>query len=399
MSTKGKKLKKALLAIGCTILGLILILCIAIWCLWGNELRSVASIKEIASNNPGHKDGFVYEMTIYGDYFFDDFLEQGGVSSDSELISFITGKITKGIIPMNIGESEIACSSFTAATSDGDRVFGRNYDFKMTNTCIVHTNPGHGRHSSVSTVDLEFISIDNETGINGMLDKILCLAAPYVPLDGMNDAGVSCGIYMTYQGKDTVATNQQTSKPDITSTTMLRMILDYADSVEEAIELVSRYDLHDSASTSYHYMVADATGRSAILEWVAGTDLTDNDGSKRVLKVTYNTDDAAMGTDAYQCVTNFIVAPDYYDSDEDKLGFDRYEFLRTSLSSTNGIAADDNAAMELLSGVGRRHWNNDDSNAVTVHSVIYNLTDLTMIWVSNEHYGEDAFTVTYHLKK
>ena len=399
MSNKEKKIKKVLLAIGCTLLGLILILCIAIWCLWGNEIRSVASIKEIASNNPEHSDGYVYEMTIYGDYYFDKFLDQGGVSSDSELISFITGNITKGIIPMNIGESEIACSSFTATTSDGDRVFGRNYDFKMTNTCIVHTNPGHGRHSSVSTVDLEFISIDNETGINGMLDKILCLAAPYVPLDGMNDAGVSCGIYMTYQGDKTVATNQQTSKPDITSTTMLRMILDYADSVDEAIELVSKYDLHDSASTSYHYMVADATGKSAILEWVAGTDLTDNDGSKHVLKVTYNTNDTAMGTDAYQCVTNFIVSPDYYGSDEEKLGFDRYEFLRTSLSSTEGIVADDNAAMELLAGVGRRAWNNDDSNAITVHSVVYNLTDLTMIWVGNEHYGEEAYTITYQLKK
>lgn len=399
MNTKGKKLKKALIIIGSTLLGLVLLIGIAIWCLWGNEIRSVVSIKEISPNNPDHHDGYVYEMTIYGDYYFDKFLEQGGVSNDSELISFITGNITKGIIPMNIGETEIACSSFTATTEAGDRVFGRNYDFKMTNTCIVHTNPGHGRHSSVSTIDLQFISIDTETGITGLLDKILCLAAPYVPLDGMNDAGVSCGIYMTYQGDTTVATDQQTSKPDITSTTMLRLILDYADSVEEAVELVSKYDLHDSAATSYHYMVADATGKSAILEWVAGTDLTDNDGSERVLKVTYNTEDAAMGTDAYQCVTNFIISPDYYGPNEEKYGYDRYEFLRTNLSATEGIVADEKAAMQLLAGVGRRTWNNDDSNGITVHSAVYNLTDLTMIWVGNEHYDEDAYTVTYRLKK
>ena len=38
------------------------------------------------------------------------------------------------------------------------------------------------------------------------------------------------------------------------------MILDYADSVEEAVELVEKYDLHDSAKTGFHYMIADSTG-------------------------------------------------------------------------------------------------------------------------------------------
>ena len=33
--------------------------------------------------------------------------------------------------------------------------------------------------------------------------------------------------------------------------------------------LAQQYDLHDSASSCFHYMVADSTGRSAILEWVA----------------------------------------------------------------------------------------------------------------------------------
>ena len=32
--------------------------------------------------------------------------------------------------------------------------------------------------------------------------------APFVPLDGVNDAGVSCGIYMSYQGSETVAGRQ-----------------------------------------------------------------------------------------------------------------------------------------------------------------------------------------------
>lgn len=117
-------------------------------------------------------------------------------------------------------------------------------------------------------MDLQFLGIDVDQNMNGLMDKVISLASTYAPLDGINDAGVSCGIYMTYQGGDkTIATDQNTDKPDFTSTTLLRLILDYADSVEEAVEIASSYDLHDSASTSYHYMVADSTGKSAILEW------------------------------------------------------------------------------------------------------------------------------------
>lgn len=367
----------------------VLLAVVAVGCLWGNEILTLTSIKEIAPANDDHRDGYVYEITVSGDYYFDQFLEEGGASSDTELISFITSCIGKGMIPLQIEESSISCSSFTAVTEEGDRVFGRNYDFDKTNTAIVYTNPGNGRHASVSTVDLQFLGIDPDAGITGLADKFLCLAAPYAPLDGVNDAGVSCGIYMTYQGAETVATNQQTDKPDITSTTMLRMILDYASTVDEAIELVEKYDLHDSANTSYHYMVADAQGNSAILEWVAGTDQTDNDGSARQLNVIRN--DPQQN---YQCVTNFVLTPGYYEEGDEMGGKDRYDLLTSTLSDSDGVVADDQAAMDVLALVGRRTWvvEGDHTQGTTVHSVVYNLTDCTALWVGNEHYGEDAYT-------
>lgn len=369
----------------------------ALWTGWGDEIRTVLSFQQMVERNDEHLDGSVYEMKVAGDYYFEDFLEQGGASSDAELIDFITGKITKGLVDMSIKESEIACSSFTATTEDGDRVFGRNYDFSKTNTCLVYTNP-QGRHASVSTIDLQFLGMDVNKDITGLMDKITCLAAPYIPLDGVNDAGVSCGIYMTYQGKETVATDQNTEKPDLTSTTMLRMILDYADSVEEAIELISQYDLHDSAATSYHYMVADAEGNSAILEWVAKTDNKDNDGSKRVLNVIYNDKDERRVSPDWQTVTNFVLTPDYYENKADMKGLDRYEHLTERLTEKRGIVKDEAEAMELLAEVGRRTWNNDDKNSCTVHSVVYNLTDKTALWVPNEHFGENGYTFELKVK-
>ncbi len=49
---------------------------------------------------------------------------------------------------------------------------------------------------------------------------------------------------------------------------------------------------------------------------------------------------------------------------------------------------DEWGAMEILRIVGRRSWNNDDSNSCTVHSVVYNLTDKTMMWIPNENYND-----------
>ena len=46
------------------------------------------------------------------------------------------------------------------------------------------------------------------------------------------------------------------------------------------------------------------------------------------------------------------------------------------------------SALDLLAQVGRRSWKNDDGNGCTVHSVVYDLTDKTAIWVPNEHFGE-----------
>ena len=264
---------------------------------------------------------------------------------------------------------------------------------------MVFTEGGDGRHATISTTDLQFLGIDVDRDVESFMDKVTCLAAPYTPLDGINDAGVSCGIYMTYQGEETVATDQNTDRPDLTSTTLLRLILDYADSVEEAVEIAQAYDLHDSAQTSYHYMVADASGRSAILEWVGETDRTDNDGGARELVVTYHDDDAYVGRIEgeadYQWITNFILQPGYYGPEEAPAGQDRYQRIYEELSRTGGVVADETAAMDILAAVGRRTWNNDDANSCTVHSVVYNLTDRTALWVPNEHYSEADAAFTF----
>lgn len=396
---KRNSLSKLLRRIACALAALVIALAVAVFALWHNELATLASFQKLSDRDEAHRDGAVYQINFSGDYFFDEFLSQGGASNDAELISFITRSITKGIIPMHIKTSSIACSAFTADTQSGDRVFGRNYDFSATNTAIVYTDPGEGRHASYSTIDLSFLGLDADKDVETIGQKFLTLAAPYVPLDGINDAGVACGIFMSYQGEGKgTPTDTQTDRPDITSTTLLRLILDYADSVEDAVALAQQYDLHDSASSCFHYMVADSTGRSAILEWV-GTDADhDADGAQRQLNVLWNDTDALSDSADWQVVTNFIKTPGYYDDTTAEMkGLDRYEHLAAALRETDGIVADKDAAMDLLASVGRRTWNNDDSNSNTVHSVVYDLTDKSVLWVGNEHYGEEAYTFEFQL--
>ena len=386
------KLAKRILFV---ILLILLVLVIGIYAVWGKEISTLMNFEQVRARNDEHLDGSVYTMDVKGGFYLDEFIAQGGVTNDSELINFITQKITKGLIPMSISNPEIGCASFTATAEDGDVLFGRNYDFSKTNTVIVTTEANEGRHASISSVDLQFLGIDVNSDVTSLMDKIVCLAAPYAPLDGINDAGVSCGIYMTYQGGEkTIPTDQNTDKPDFTSTTLLRLILDYADDVNEAVEIAQSYDLHDSANTSYHYMVADASGRSAILEWIGETDATDNDGSARRLVVHYSDADDYIGPweaeSSFQWITNFIVNPGYYDlsGESDKKGYDRYERIYQGLSETDGVVADEQAAMDLLAAIGRRTWKNDDGNGCTVHSVVYNLTDRSMLWVSNENFDD-----------
>ena len=383
------RIVKAILLI---ILAIIVIAAAAVWITWHNEIKTVASIEQLAPKDEAHKDGATYSIHVYGDYYFEDFLKQGGSPSVDGTISYLVKNITKGLFDLSLSDPAAGCTCFTAATEDGDRIMGRNYDFRSTNTAIVFTDAKGDRHATVSSVDLQFISVKPESDLTPILNKVLCLAAPYVPMDGMNDAGVSCGILMSYQEG---STQQNTDKPDLIASAMVRLVLDYADDLDEAIELIKQYDMHDTLGTSFHYFIADASGRSATLEYLCNGGCTrdTDDPDSRELVITYSDGDKS------NVVTNFIIDPGYYSDDADKHGLDRYEIVKEQLEASGSVVKDVQAGMGLLDTVSRRDFKQSDGNGLTVHSVVYNLTDRTVMWVGNEHFGEEAYTFTYDLSK
>ncbi len=410
MANKAKKRVGLKIFLGVLIFLLLLVLVpsVTFVIVWNNEIKTVLSIEKLADANESNDGGPVYSMEVSGDYYFEEFLAQGGASSEEELVRFLVNKISRNIVPEDMEIPGVGCASFTCNDGNGNYYFARNYDFSTTTAMIVKTAPTDGRYASISSVDLQFVGIEG-VDIESLTQKLVCLVAPYAPLDGINSAGVACGIYMSYQGIEDseVGTDQRTEKPDLTSTTMLRLILDYAGSVEEAVELVKKYDLHDSADTPFHYMVADSTGKSAILEWVYATDRRDVYGEKRELKVYYNDADSDVGekekNDNFQYVTNFIVAPDYYESDYDKRGVGRYEEIQSMINpdgtNVNGVVTKE-FAMEVLATVGRRTWDSvhgtsEDENDVTVWSALYDLTNKSVTWVNNEEFDDPASVFTF----
>ena len=55
--------------------------------------------------------------------YFDEFIAQGRVSNDGQLIQFIVDNITKDIVPINIEAPDIGSSSFTSVDENGKKIF------------------------------------------------------------------------------------------------------------------------------------------------------------------------------------------------------------------------------------------------------------------------------------
>lgn len=117
---KQNRIRKCLRAAALAVVALILVLAGTVFALWHNEFATLGSFRKLSDRDTAHHDGAVYELTVSGDYYFDDFLAQGGASNDSELISFVTKSITKGLIPLQLKTTDISCSAFTADTAEGD---------------------------------------------------------------------------------------------------------------------------------------------------------------------------------------------------------------------------------------------------------------------------------------
>lgn len=294
-----------------------------------------------------------------GDDGFEAFLSQGGASSDGEVTRFLASTM---LADVSVGGGAFGCSTLTVGTPEGHQLFGRNFDWQSCNALVVTSKPSQG-YASISTVNLGFISQAGGGGLNRLLEQndVRVLAALYAPLDGMNEKGLAVSVNMIQDG---ASIGQDTDKPDLTTTTAVRLLLNKAASVDEALELLGQYDLHGSMGMMIHFALADTTGRGVVVEYI----------------------DNEMVVTETPVVTNFYMAEGAKHGIGSQQSHERYDILTRALADHPAMTMED--VRDALDSVSKDNFNEFES---TEWSAVFDLSEGTAHYYHRENY-ENRYT-------
>ncbi len=246
---------------------------------------------------------------------------------------------------MMIADAKPGCSTFYTKNKEGDSLFGRNYDFNhyrfnkrsenpediTSLILLVRTDNPKAKYKTLGVIDGFWL--DNAKGTyfegvpsDGKTDMTRLAMAPFVIMDGFNEAGLAVSImhlpcenewnevdyrepdsldekekeiaiiydekgkvperldikvknnalcintadHKTWKANKNFAVNQnEPGKASILHPILMRRMLDYCASTDEAIEMAKSYNLRSPLpDNDYHIMIADKSGKSVIIEWV-----------------------------------------------------------------------------------------------------------------------------------
>lgn len=299
-----------------------------------------------------------------GDDGFGAFLAQGGASSDAGVMSFLTDQLIEGADVGFLGEL-FGCSTLSVKSAGGESLFGRNFDWQNCEAMVVVNHPEAG-YSSLSTVNMDFITQHAGSGIVGMalqMDEIKTLAALYAPLDGMNEQGLAVAVNMI---EDAATIEQNTDKPDLTTTTAVRLLLNRAADVDEALALLEQYDLHASMGMMVHLALADSNGKSVVVEYV----------------------DNEMIVTQTPAVTNFYLAEGEKNGIGTAQSHERYDILMEQLAASATMEKED--VRDALDRVSKDNFGEFES---TEWSIVFDQTNKEARYYHRENY-ENSYLFT-----
>ena len=371
------------------LIGIIAALTLAVWCIWGGEIASLSSVKPVGGNP------YLYTMEYKAPYDLDDVIASD-IDENAELLGYVIGRVGKGL-PLKIGSSQVAdengetatinCTSFQAKKADGDGYwYGRNYDYFKNPTMVTISRPKKG-YASIAVSDMSHFGYSLDKLPDSFLKKLNCLAAVYAPVDGINEKGL-CTSIMALPKQ---ASQQDTDKHDVGTTIIMRLWLDRCATVEEALALLETVDVrHDAkVGSGYHYMVADASGDCAVVEF-------DKEDGWKTMIVRKADDTNSM------LVTNHLLSEKYYTTEPDPAvgnphsrSWWRYETAGAFLAAHDGVLTFDQA-QECLAQV---HWKDLVWDNGTVEDTQYsNVYDQQAITLSLRNWNDYETTVRFELQ-
>lgn len=288
-----------------------------------------------------------YSMQYYGDYCIEEYLKEGACNIE-EYCNFVDKNLVNK--KMNLNNKVQGCAAFTASNIEGDILFGRNMDCECAIPMCIQLND-NDNYKSLAFLTMDELDWDENTYDTLETDAKLTLAAPYSPKDGVNEHGLAVACLT-----DAHAKYPQHNKVTLFDETLPRLILNKSKTVDEAIQLVDKFNLFYIIAP-LHFLVADANGDSAVIEF--------ENGKMAIIKKNKN----------YQVVTNFTL---FNNPNHEGFGKDRYENIDSELEKRHGIISE-NDALELLKKnviPGDEQW-----------SAVYNLTKRSVLITFSGEYN------------
>lgn len=249
------------------------------------------------------------------------------------------------------------CSLFAALGDPQDRLYGRNFDWDYSPALLLFTAPP-GDYASVSMVDMTYLGVSGK--VDTPAERQGLLGAPFLPFDGMNERGLVVGMAAVEPGDVPADPAQKT----VDSLGIIRLMLDRAATVDEAVALLESYNIDFTGGPPIHYLIADRTGRAALVEFYKG---------KRVVQ---------PNTQPWHLATNFIRAS----VDSPRGQCPRYDAIEARLVKTQGRLSA-SGGLGLLEQVAQK---------TTQWSAIYSLTRGEVTVAMGRQYGR---THTFPLGK
>ena len=248
------------------------VLKIALWCVLGLVLAGVVlawmefrPLIKGAMSCEKLDDGLYY-MEYRGDDGFDGLMARGGYEHSDDLASYVMEFLSKGHYKPEVKteKEDFGCSALTVSTPEGGILMGRNFDFPSATGVIMHTIPDRG-YESITTFNVEFYGFGKDYKPEGFKNKYMALTGLFFALDGINEKGLAIADLMA---GDSIETHQHTNKPDLTTSSAICYMLKNASNVGEALKLLEGIDMHSDIGSAHHYAIADASGRSVVVEYV-----------------------------------------------------------------------------------------------------------------------------------
>ena len=234
-------------------------------------------------------NGGIYTMTYHGDF--------------DQMTEMHHGQIMMMLEARDRAEKDsLHCSMYSYYDGEGGALFGRNFDNVMDRSrelTVGYFFPDDGYASIAFVPMMEFgFTPEKKFDPEDQQHVRLLLNGPVISIEGMNEKGVAVALASIERRK----VEQLDCRDSRYFILIIREILDHAGSVDEAIAIVSKYNVFDNGRDimTHHIFMAGPDGRSAVLEWKDGImHVITSEGSSQVV-----TNYGLVGTAEIECRKN-----------------------------------------------------------------------------------------------